>query len=87
MLAPVQQHVDEAVAYLTWRPERAAMVAVRPDATPTVELAVDRLREPDAEPLHPTSERLRPLCLGEEMHVIGLDRKVHDAKGTSGHER
>src|SRR5947208_10842265 len=60
VLAPVQQHVDEAVAHLPRRPQRSAVVALCPHAAPTAEPPVDRLRQADAEPLHPPSERPRP---------------------------
>ena len=84
MLAPVQQHVDEAIAHLPRRPQRPAVVALRPHATPTPESPVDRFRQADAEPLHPPSERLRPLGLDEQVYVVRLDREMHDAKGRGG---
>ena len=56
------------------------MVAIRPNPPDTSEVAIDRLRETDAESLHPAADGMCPVGLDQEVNVVRLHRKVNDAK-------
>ena len=84
MLSPIQKNISQAVPYLAGRAQRPAMVAVREDAAPAPELAIDGLGESDGEALNPSSEGARVVRLDQEMHVIPLNRVVREAKAGPG---
>src|SRR6058998_3001416 len=66
--------------HLARRPQRPAVVAVCPDAASAAKAAIDRLRQTDAQPLHPASEGSISIRFDEEMNVIHLDAEVRDVK-------
>ena len=79
MLTTIQQDVDERVPYFERRRQHAGVVAIAPNSSTTAaEHAVDRLGEPRREALHATDERWLAVRLDDQVHVVGLDREVHD---------
>jgi hypothetical protein len=65
------------------------MIPVHPHAAATAELSIDRLRQTNSEALHPPREGRSLVGLDEQVHMIRLDREVHDPKpeGRCGGER
>lgn len=80
MLAPVLEHVHERVAHLTWRGQVTRVVPFFPDASTPAKSAVDRLRDPDREPLDSPLERVDAVALDEQVNVIALNTEVQQSK-------
>lgn len=84
MLPSVEQNIPETGSDLSWRPERAAVIAICEDSTTPPKRPIDSLCQPDADALHPAAERPGAVRLDEQMHVVALKRIVHDPKGGGG---
>ena len=80
MLASVAQDIHERVPDLAWRPEIMAMVAVAPDAPAADQEAIQGARGPNAETPHARRERPCVMGLDDQVEMVPLHRKVHDAK-------
>ncbi|HLY37825.1 MAG TPA: hypothetical protein VKU61_07305 [Candidatus Binatia bacterium] len=80
MLPAVEQNVDQTIPHLAGRPQRAAVEAIGPNSASASDPTVDRLREADAEPLHPARQCGCPVGLDEQVQVVRLHREMHDAE-------
>jgi len=56
------------------------MVSVPPHLAPAAERTVDRLRNPDREPLDAAAKLVGPVALHEEMDVVALDAVVEQSE-------
>jgi hypothetical protein len=56
------------------------VIPVADDLASAAEGAVDRERQPDGEPVHPSAGAARLIPLDDEVSVILLDRKVDHPK-------
>jgi hypothetical protein len=78
VLSEVQQNVDHARSHLPRCRQRADVVAVTDDPSPTTaEGAIDRERQPDGEPMHAAPGPARLVPLDDEVPVILLDGEVN----------
>jgi len=87
MLPAIEQNVDQTVPDLAGRSQRAAVETIGPHAAGVSDPPVDRLRQANAEPLHPARQRGRAVGLDEQVQVVRLDREMHDAEVCGGRAR
>ena len=80
MLADVENHIDDSIAYFARRRERASMITTRPYRASSAQNAIGRARHPNGQGRHASAERLPVVSLHEEVHVVVLYREVQDAK-------
>jgi len=80
VLSPVHDHVHEPVPNLAGRAQRPGMVTIVPDSPPATEHTIDRPRNSYRQPGHSSRQTNSVIRFHHQMDVIGLYRKVHDAK-------
>jgi hypothetical protein len=80
VLLEIHQHVHQAISHLARRGQRPSMIPVGENTTRTAELAIDRPREADRQTGRTPRQRRRALGFDDEMYVIGVHGKMHDAK-------
>jgi len=83
VLPDILQDVNECVADLEGRLQRAGMKSIRPNLSAPAERTVDRLGDADGEPLDTTAEGDEPVAFDEQMDVIALHAEVHDPESFS----
>jgi hypothetical protein len=80
MLPHVVQHVHQSIAHFARRSQHAVVVALREHGTAQPERTVHCPRDPRSDRHHPAPERLRPVRLDQQVHVVALEREVHDSE-------
>ena len=78
MLLEVHQDVDQRVTDRAWGGQRARVIAAVPHPPPASERPVHGAREPDRETPSSSGKRATVPRLGEQMHVVVLDREMND---------
>ena len=74
----VEQYVGERVPGLSWRAEDTQVESIREDGTSPSEHSVHGSGEPGSEGLHPTGELRSTRRLNDQVHVVRLDRILHE---------
>jgi hypothetical protein len=82
VLFPIKEYIDEDIANVPRRLQRASMVAVREDAAARPEQAIDATGDPDGKPLHTLTEAPSVVGFDDQMDVVRLHAEVHDTKKT-----
>ena len=80
MLSEIQENVDEAVADLSRRSERASVVPVPPHRTVAAPDAIERAGHATGEAVDTRSQAIGGVSLDDEMNVVGLNGEMHDAE-------
>jgi hypothetical protein len=80
VLFPIEKYINQDIANIARRLQRTSMVAVPEDAAARPEQTVYATRDPDGEPLHALTEAPSIVGFDDQMDVVGLHAKVHDAK-------
>jgi hypothetical protein len=83
VLARVVEDVGERVASFPRRVERASMVPVGEHTSGAAPTSVQSTRDAHREALHAARERAGVLSFDERVHVVRLDREVHEAHATA----
>ena len=78
VVAVIEQYVTQRPVHLEWRAQRPQVVATVEDLATALKETVHQLADPRADAFHPARDRPVVLSLDQEMHVIALDRVVHD---------
>jgi len=81
--SPVLKDIDEGVAHLAGRPERARVKAVPPHASSPAEGPIDALREADGETLDAPRERASTVGLDDQVEMVALHRELKDPESTA----
>ena len=76
----IVQNVDERAPHFERCAQRARMVPIRKHRAATLEKPVQSLRKTRCESLHRARKRAMPVRLDEQMHMIRLHRKMHQAR-------
>jgi hypothetical protein len=84
VLFPIHEDVDETVSHLGRSLQPPRMVPVAPHFSASPSSAIDRPREPNGYAAETAREGRRVVRLDDQVYVIGLHRKVHDAKPRTG---
>ncbi len=79
-LPEVLEHVHQHVPNLSWRTKHAVVVAILEHASPQLKGTVHGARNAHTHGHHPPPERGRASRLHQEVHVVALERELHDAK-------
>jgi len=80
VLPEVEQDVDERVADLLRRRQRAGVIAAAPHLPVTAKTSIHRTRCPSRQTLQATNQRLARGRFGDQMQVIGLHGEVNETK-------
>ena len=80
MLAPVGEHIDEAVPHFARRSHRPRMITVTPDASAPPKNAIDCARQTNRELRQTTRKSALVRAFHDEMDVVDLHREMRDAK-------
>jgi hypothetical protein len=79
MPACIQQHVGQRVPYLPRSLQRTQVIPVRQHRPPPPEHPVHGPSQPRPHGLHPASQGVWPRRFHQHVHVVALDRVLHDA--------
>ena len=80
MVPMILEHIGDRARDLRGRGEWPREVMVGKDAAAAAHQAIECPRHADGQPLHAAGERYLCVRLDDEMHVIALQREVHQAK-------
>ncbi len=80
VLLPVHQHIDQPVTNLARGAERPRVIPIAPHVASAPQNALDRARHANCKSTHAARKRGLVLRLDEQVHVVSLNRIVHDAK-------
>jgi hypothetical protein len=80
MLAEVENHIDDSIAYFARCRERARMITTRPNRTSSLQNPIGRTSHPNGHARHASAERLPVVGLHEEVYMVVQHREVHEAK-------
>ena len=80
VLPEVEQDVDERVADLARRRQRAGVITTAPYLAVTTKTSIHRARGPPGQTLQAANQRLTRGRLSDQMQVVGLHREVNETK-------
>jgi len=80
MLSKIEEDVDQAVADLPWRRQRAGVIPVAPHVSVPQPGAIERAGHATGEAVDAGAQAVGGVSLDDEMNVIGLNGEMHDAK-------
>jgi hypothetical protein len=80
VLSEIGEDVDERGAHLAWRFEGAAMPAIGPETALSADEVVYVTGDANCETSDASGQGSLVARLDDEVHVVPLDRKLHDAK-------
>jgi hypothetical protein len=83
MTSRIQKYVCDRIPDLARRAERAAVVAVREHRAAPVEDPVHRARDARDEGFHPAGEGVLARSFHDRVHMVVLDRVVHEAEAAA----
>jgi len=78
VVAVIEQHVTQCPVYLERRAQRAQVIATVEHLAAALKETVRELADPRTDALHPAGHRMVAVRLDQQVHVIALDRVVHD---------
>ena len=76
----ILEHIDQRITNLPWAFEVSTVPAVCPEAAAATEHAIHTSRNSHQQTAKPGRQRTAVFRLDDQMHVIVLQRIVHDAK-------
>ena len=80
MLSKIREDVDESIAYLTRRRERAAVPAIGPKPTATQDERIHDARDANGDALNAPGQSSLVARFDDEVHVIPLHGEVDDSE-------
>jgi hypothetical protein len=80
VLFPIEEHINQDIANITRRLQRARMIAVREDAAARRKQSVHTTGDPHGESFHALTEAPSVVCFDNQMDVVRLYAVVHDAE-------
>ena len=84
VLAPVHDDVDDRMAHFSWRPKRASVVSLGPEAPSPIEQCVYPARNANGNAGHAPRKGVLVVRLDEQVDVIALHGKVDEPEPLSG---
>src|SRR5258706_15872997 len=81
VFAPILEDVDDGVAHLARRCERSRVVTVAESPSASPQGAIDRTSNTNAQPTRASGQCQLVARFDDEVDVVNLHRKMHDAKG------
>ena len=76
----IEQHIAQGTMYFERRAQWTQVIATVQNFALALEEPVGELADSGTDTLHPTGNRVVGVRFDQEMHVIALDRVVHDTE-------